>query len=234
VRDPGLPAPANGIDAFADVAATYEDWFATPLGSFVDRREREALLSILDDVEATSILEVGAGTGHIARTLARPDRRVTAVEPCAPMRREGVRRTGAMPIDWHDGRAEDLPFPDAGFDGALFFTTLEFVARPADALREALRVVRPAGWLVVGFLHACSAWTAAYRRLADGGAMPWAAARFFTRDDLEHAAGDPAERSERAVHLAPEAEPPFEEAERAGMRAGNAPALEVLRWRKRP
>jgi hypothetical protein len=27
---------------------------------------------------------------------------------------------------------------------------------------------------------------------------------------------------------------PFDDAERAGKRAGNHPALEILRWRKRP
>ena len=230
----GVPeADLAGIDAFSSVAASYEGWFATPLGSFVDGRETRALERMLRDVDAGSIVEVGAGTGHIGRFLANRGSRVTAVEPSLAMREDGRRRTAGLRIRWSDARAEALPFSDGVFDGAVLFATLEFVHQPADALREALRVVCPEGWIIVGLLHPLSAWTALYRRQADRGDMPWAAARFFTRQDVETWMRFPAERSEPAVFLGPDAIPPFEEAERSGKRAGNSPALEILRWRKR-
>jgi ubiquinone/menaquinone biosynthesis C-methylase UbiE len=223
----------KGIDAFNSVASTYEAWFDSPLGAFVDACELQALASLICDVNADSIIEIGAGTGHVARFLSQYAREVTAIEPSAAMRAEGIQRTSGIPIHWIDARAEHLPYPDAHFDGAVLFATLEFVDRPAQALHEALRVVRPAGWVIVGFLHALSAWTALYRYKADRGVMPWTAARFYTRTDIEQWMGFPAEQFKTAVYLAPQAIPPFADADRAGKRAGNAPGLEILRWRKR-
>jgi len=48
--------------------------------------------------------------------------------------------------------AEALPFRDAAFDHALVVTTLCFVADPGAMLREAARVLRPRGLIVVGFI----------------------------------------------------------------------------------
>jgi len=222
----------KGIAAFDSVASTYEAWFDSPLGAFVDACELQALASLLSDVNTDSIIEIGAGTGHVARFLSQYAREVTAIEPSAAMRAEGIQQTSSTPIHWIDAHAEHLPYPDAHFDGAMLFATLEFVDQPASALHEALRVVCPDGWVIVGFLHALSAWTALYRYKGDRGVMPWTAAQFYTRTDIEQWIGFPAEQSKTAVYLAPQAIPPFADADQAGKRAGNAPALEILRWRK--
>jgi SAM-dependent methyltransferase len=47
---------------------------------------------------------------------------------------------------------EALPFRDATFDHVLLVTTLCFVADPARVLREAARVLRPRGLVVVGVI----------------------------------------------------------------------------------
>ncbi|HWJ44420.1 MAG TPA: class I SAM-dependent methyltransferase, partial [Gaiellaceae bacterium] len=44
-----------------------------------------------------------------------------------------------------EGRAEELPFPDATFDALTFTYLLRYVADPAETLRELARVVRPGG-----------------------------------------------------------------------------------------
>ena len=41
------------------------------------------------------------------------------------------------------GRAEQLPFPDASFDGLTFTYLLRYVADPAATLRELVRVLHP-------------------------------------------------------------------------------------------
>jgi ubiquinone/menaquinone biosynthesis C-methylase UbiE len=222
----------NGIEAFATVASSYEDWFASPLGMFIDRAERQALISTLPTAKVNTILEIGAGTGHIVRWLADYAEQVTAVEPSLAMREEGQHRLADLPVHWRDARAEQLPFPDAHFDGVVIFTTLEFVEQPEVALREALRVVRPGGWLIVGLLHVLSAWVALYRYKGDRGAMPWVTARFYTRQAVETWVGLPVEQVESAGYLAPGATAPYEVADQAGRQAGNAPALEILKWRK--
>jgi ubiquinone/menaquinone biosynthesis C-methylase UbiE len=223
----------SGVEAFTAAASSYEAWFASPLGAFIDDLEKQTLARILQDVDSAFVLDIGAGTGHISTWLARRDCQVIAVEPSPAMRASGRRQTDDLPICWCDARAEALPFDHASVDGALLFTTLEFVHDPVRTLHEAMRVVRPQGWVVVGFLHALSPWAALYRHRGDQGEMPWAAAQWLTREVVEAWMGAVAEQSETAVHLAPQAVAPFDEAERAGRRAGNWPAVEILRWGKR-
>ncbi|MGC8905792.1 class I SAM-dependent methyltransferase, partial [Thermus sp.] len=173
-----------------------------------------------------SLLEVGAGTGYWLRRLPYPKK--VGVEPSEAMLAVGRRR--APEATWVRARGEALPFFGESFDLVLLFTTLEFVEDVDRVLKEARRVLRPGGALVVGVLEALSPWAALYRRLGERGVLPWAQARFLAREDLKALLGPPEAEGE-AVFLAPEAKPPYEEADLAGRRAGNRPALYLGRWR---
>ncbi|GAA6758723.1 MULTISPECIES: class I SAM-dependent methyltransferase [Thermus] len=210
-------------DPFAPLAEAYEAWYETPLGAYVIGEEERALRALLPPGE--SLLEVGAGTGWWLRRLPYPRR--VGLEASPAMLRVGRARTPEA--EWVLGRAEALPFPDGSFDVVLLFTVLEFVEDVERALGEAGRVLRPGGALVVGVLEALSPWAALYRRLSERGVPPWAQARFLAREDLQALLGPPVAEGE-AVFLAPEAHPPFPEADRAGRRAGNRPALYLGRW----
>jgi ubiquinone/menaquinone biosynthesis C-methylase UbiE len=157
---------------------------------------------------------------------------VIAVEPSAAMRRYGERRTAGLPVSWVSAHATMLPFADASHAAVLFFATLEFITEPRRALREALRILQPRGILLLGCLHAQSPWAALYCWLGRRGELPWSHARFYTPEELEELVGAPAEGRAEALFCAPAAQEPFEEADAAGRRAGNAPAFVVLRWRK--
>ena len=135
-----------------------------------------------------------------------------------------------MPIRWCIGIGERLPLPDSLLRGVLIMTALEWAGDPRRCIAEARRAVQPGGWLVVGYLPAGSTWAALYRRLADEGTEPWRSARFFTRAGVEALVGSSADAAEGAAYLPPWAPEPWEKADDAGRRAGNQPALEVLRW----
>ena len=227
--DPRSPLSTDPFNAIAD---EYEAWYATPLGGFVVGDEERTLLGAVGDAPGR-LLDVGAGTGWWSRVFARRGFTITALEPSAPMRRVGAAR-GDEPIGWVPGTAEDLPWPDAAFDVVLVMTALEFVADPPRAIAEAWRVLRPGGALVVGLLDALSPWAALYRHLADRGVEPWTRATFFAPDDVAGLLEMPLDARRSCVFLAPAGAPPFADADRAGQRAGNAGALTVLRWRKRP
>jgi SAM-dependent methyltransferase len=210
-------------------ASGYEAWFTSPIGAFVDHLECGSLLRAVTDMAPGAIVDIGAGTGHFARVLA--DRHhIIAVEPSQAMRDEGRRRGAGLPIRWCAGVGEHLPLEQSSLNGALVMATLEWVEDPQGCVDEALRVLRPGGWLVVGFLTALSPWAARYHRRADQGAEPWKSARFFTRADIVQLVGVEPDSVEGVVHLAPEAAEPWTAADNAGRRAGNQPAMEVLQW----
>ncbi len=90
---------------------------------------------ILDALgDATTILNVGAGTGSYEPV----NRQVTALEPSESMRAQ--RPSGLAPAI--DGVAEDLPFEDASFDASMATVTVHQWSDLEKGLSEMRRVTR--------------------------------------------------------------------------------------------
>lgn len=95
------------------------------------------------------ILDIGCGNGTLARSLTDQGAHVTGVDPNGEAL-EAARR--AVPSSkFHQAGAEAMPLADHSFDGAVFLNSLHHVPMPAmpRALREAARVINPAGSIVV-------------------------------------------------------------------------------------
>jgi demethylmenaquinone methyltransferase/2-methoxy-6-polyprenyl-1,4-benzoquinol methylase len=79
----------------------------------------------------------------------RTGARVVGVDLTEPMLREGQARVAAAGmaprIALVNGRAEQLPFPDASFDALTFTYLLRYVEDPQATLAELARVVKPGG-----------------------------------------------------------------------------------------
>jgi ubiquinone/menaquinone biosynthesis C-methylase UbiE len=168
------------LTRFDGLAESYEEWFATPLGAFVDGKEKELILNLLRPQADETILEVGSGTGYFLRTVSRSGAHCVGIEPSLDMLAVATSRPHRS-IDYVGGRGESLPFRDGCFDGLLYMTTLEFVQDVDAALQEVRRVVRPGGRLVFGVLNADGPWVRARRR--EGGL--WTEARFYRPAELE-------------------------------------------------
>jgi ubiquinone/menaquinone biosynthesis C-methylase UbiE len=184
------PPPPTRWRPFDAAAATYDDWFKTPLGAFADQVERQAIFKLLAPQAGELILDVGCGTGRYARELARRGARAIGVDPSRGMlavaraaRASGRGpQTAAQPDQSYIRAAgEALPFRSAAFDGVVTVTTLEFATDPNALLSEAVRVSRAGGRVVVGVLSRRGSWAARRRR---SRSPLWANARFFTEDDL--------------------------------------------------
>jgi uncharacterized protein (TIGR02246 family) len=96
------------------------------------------------------VLDVACGTGVLAcEVLDRvgPQGTVVGLDPNPDML--SVARHKSTAIEWREGKAESLPFPDETFDAVLSqFGFMFFDDRPL-VLREMMRVLRPEGRLVV-------------------------------------------------------------------------------------
>lgn len=96
-------------------------------------------------VRGGSALDVGCGPGALTGVLV--DRlgagRVSAMDPSPPFVAECSARHQGVTV--RQGRAEDLPFRDAGFDYVLAQLVLHLVSDPRRSLEQFRRVLRPGG-----------------------------------------------------------------------------------------
>ena len=160
------------------IARGYEAWYSGT-GSRADRLEAVLLSRLLGWIGGPgTLVEIGVGTGHFARSFDRAGWSVVGVDISAPMLLEAVRR-GGPPVALGD--ALRLPFEDLGFDVAALVTVLEFVADPEQVIREAARVSRRG--LVIGALNRSSRLG---RRVRNASDEPWRSAHLLTVAELLH------------------------------------------------
>ena len=109
--------------------------------------ERLALLEIprvialsLDGIPATSVLDVGTGTGVLAEAFAGVGMKVTGIDPNPELLE--VARLHVPNVVFQTGAAEKLPFDEGSFDLVMMGHVLHEADDPAAALAEAKRVAR--------------------------------------------------------------------------------------------
>lgn len=132
---------------FAGIAPGY-DAMSEVLSFGRNRTWRRFLVSRVDLRGGARVLDVATGTAAVAIDLAAQRRlRVVGLDQSAPMLRSGRERAAAAGVDvlLLAGRAEELPFGDATFDGVTFTYLLRYVDDPQATLRELVRVLRPGG-----------------------------------------------------------------------------------------
>ena len=108
------------------------------------------LIQVVDPKPGERVLDVGCGTGIVARQVAErlgSGGSVTGLD-LSPNMLAVARATAGrerVTIEWREGNAEQLPFPDSRFDLVLSQFALMFVTNKAVALAEMHRVVTEHG-----------------------------------------------------------------------------------------
>lgn len=132
-------------------------WFETPLGQHLLFRERRYFDQAVSDVFGFNAVQVGLPQIDFLRSCRIPLRVTCAVEAPAHVRADPM----------------FLPFESQSLDLLLLPHVLEYSANPHQVLREAERVLRPEGRLILSGFNPHSLWGMV--RVLQGGerGYPW-------------------------------------------------------------
>jgi ubiquinone/menaquinone biosynthesis C-methylase UbiE len=154
----------------------YDAWYDSEEGRPLYQSELKCLRPMVESSPGP-ILEIGVGTGRFAMHF--PD--VTGIDPSPNALRMAEKR-GVKTVP---GYGENLPFDDGSFGCILIIVTLCFVDRPLHVLREAKRVLKKDGSIIIGLVPGDSAWGAFYEEKKRAGHPFYSNARFYTLKDVE-------------------------------------------------
>ena len=139
--------PETQVRAMFDRIARVYDLMNSVMTAGLHHRWRARAADLARVGPGARALDVATGTGDLAIELARRGAEVTGLDFSEPMLE--LARGKAPGLDWVQGDALELPYPDAAFDAA----TVGFGARNFSdldrGLAEMARVVRPGGRVVV-------------------------------------------------------------------------------------
>jgi ubiquinone/menaquinone biosynthesis C-methylase UbiE len=120
---------------------------------YVDEREVEAaLIEIIAAADPSDLLDIGTGTGRMLEILAPRVEQALGIDQSREML--SVARVNLEQAGLVNGRVRrddmyQLALPDGSFDAVVIHQVLHYADRPAAAIAEAARVLRPRGILVL-------------------------------------------------------------------------------------
>jgi ubiquinone/menaquinone biosynthesis C-methylase UbiE len=168
---------------------------------YIDESEVEgALCEIVAAAAPQSLLDIGTGTGRIIEVLAPQVDRALGIDQSREML--GIARVNLEEAGLKHGMVRlgdmyQLPLADASFDAVVIHQVLHYADRPAAAIAEAARVLRPGGlFVLVDFApHALEFLRDehAHRRLgfADAEVAEWCNAAGLDVEPARRMPGDP-------------------------------------------
>ncbi|MFD5117386.1 class I SAM-dependent methyltransferase [Streptomyces sp. NPDC058391] len=131
-----------------DFGLTAEDYTRHRAGFPPEIVERLGRLGA--EVRDRDVLDLGTGTGSLARLFARAGAQVTGVDPAAPLLEQarGLDREAGVEIAYEVATAEDTGLPDASFDVVSAGQCWHWFDAPRAAA-EVWRLLRPGGRAVI-------------------------------------------------------------------------------------
>lgn len=118
----------------------YEGWFKE--NKIVFQSELLALKRLIP-AEKEGV-EIGIGSGIFAEKLGIR----YGIDPSENMLDFARKRNLIVEM----GYAENLPYPNSSFDFAVFITSICFIENPENALKEAFRIIKDKGELIIAFI----------------------------------------------------------------------------------
>ncbi|MGE5221181.1 MAG: ubiquinone/menaquinone biosynthesis methyltransferase [Omnitrophica WOR_2 bacterium] len=137
-------------DMFSRIAPHY-DRMNRLMTAGQDARWRREVIRLAALPQQGRLLDLGAGTGDLAREALRqnPDCQPVAVDFSMEMMKIGYSKSRLSRITWAAGDVQRLPFLDGYFDAIFSGFLLRNVKDIRIALQEQVRVLKPGGRVVV-------------------------------------------------------------------------------------
>lgn len=141
------------IKPFDQHAMEYDQWFNEYPEVFQSEVAaiKMQLLKLGGNVQG---IEVGLGSGRFSKALGLTE----GIEPAASLREMATKRG----IEVMDAKAESLPYRDMHFDFVLY-VTIQALNDAPSAFREAHRILKPGGSILVAFIEKDSTIGTAYQ-----------------------------------------------------------------------
>ena len=105
------------------------------------------ILDVFSPLAGRRILDVGCGSGALAKLLVDHGAFPTGIDPSEAAIEQARRKVPTA--QFLKASALDIPLPSASLDGAVFSNSLHHVPDPRGALREAGRVVRAGSRILI-------------------------------------------------------------------------------------
>lgn len=174
------------MSLFDKQADSYDAWYDTPMGKFIDEVETQLAFSMFKPEPSMKVLDVGCGTGNFSVKLAQQGCQITGIDISAEMlkiAREKARQNPVLVMEFKVMDFNQLDFDDESFDAAFSMTAFEFAQDPAHGYGEMFRVLKPGGQLLIGVIGKDGDWGQYYLKKAQSN--PDSVFNFFNLQSLE-------------------------------------------------
>jgi len=139
-------------DAQAYFAANAENWTAIRAYHVAEEKTEEAIRQLVGDGHIGRYVDLGTGTGRMLEIFAPLADEAIGVDLSREMlsfARANLGQAGLDHVQVRQGDISGLTLQDASADLVTLHQVLHFVADPAKAIAEAVRLLKPGGRLVV-------------------------------------------------------------------------------------
>jgi len=137
------------VEGYDRWAATY-DHVLNPLVML----EEKVTLELIGDVQGQRVLDLGCGTGRYCALLSKRGAAVVGLDPSLGMLEQARRKvTPFQHFELHQGTIEEMGFPQEHFDLVLSALTLNHLPDLESPLREAARVLKSGGRMIISDIH---------------------------------------------------------------------------------
>lgn len=144
----GLTMPAFGYvpsrSLCRDLVGRFVGW-----PNLFKRLQAKDIMGALDLSLDDLALDVGCGSGAFTFEMGRRCQRATGIDVKESILRIPIPVDLAGRVEFQKGRGESLPFPNDSFDVVLLSEVLPMTDDPEQIIREATRVIRPGGRVII-------------------------------------------------------------------------------------